>query len=537
MTIDEYMKSIDDVGLDRTWLEMVKKCQNTPEIKDGVLSVSNFGELYEIGLAHVNKESKKSLGKYFTPSDVATLMAKWLCNLSGENICDVCCGVGNLVLAYLKHIGRDKARELIKSGSLWLYDKDELALWICVNTIGILYGDDIVGYIHSCPGDFLDSEVRLPENSKVVSNPPYAKVEQIPDNWNKTDVVSETKELYAAIMEKILSEPGVSGTVLLTPQNYLGREKFKSLRKLLGSGYTGMAIPFDNKPSWIFNGKKHTGDEVVRSGFVVPFDNTPGQLFNGKKHGVFNSNQQNQVRPAILVTDNRKWGTGIQVAGMIRFRNGERNKVLTPEFLSKFVGNTPQRTNGDRYAKCFPQLEPLLLAWRTKSIGERFRDFVCDDGEYKLNFVTTCRYNTVAYVSDLFRSGKRTLGFKDSDTRDLAYCWLNSSFCYWHWRLYDGEITYQQGMLDEMPTFIGKLTSDARTTLIGIAKEMQGIEGQNIVRKKNSGKMMESVKFPDEYRTKINNILLLELGVECDGHEFDIIHAHSLVGDNGLVGG
>ena len=508
MTIDEYLKSIDDVGLDQTWLEMVKKCQNTPEIKDGVLSVSNFGELYEIGLAHVNKESKKSLGKYFTPEDVATLMAKWLCNLSGENICDVCCGVGNLVLAYLKHIGRDKARELIKSGSLWLYDKDELALWICVNTIGILYGDDIVGYIHSCPGDFLDSEVRLPENSKVVSNPPYAKVEQIPDNWNKTDVVSETKELYAAIMEKILSEPGVSGTVLLTPQNYLGREKFKSLRKLLGSGYTGMAIPFDN---------------------------TPGQLFNGKKHGVFNSNQQNQVRPAILVTDNRKWGTGIRVAGMVRFKNEERDKVLDPDFLAKFVGNIPQTTEGDRYAKCFPQLEDLHQRWVVESGKETFGKHMSKDGAYPLNFVTTCRYSTVAYVSDLYRSGKRLLRFNDEETRDLAYCWLNSSFCYWHWRLYDGEITYQHRMLDEMPVFFKRLPPETRERLVNIAKEMQSIESNYIAKKKNSGKMMETIKFPDKYRTKINNLLLLELGVKCDGHDFDLIHAHSVLNDTPLT--
>lgn len=507
MTIEEYLTSLDKIGLNDTWMDMLGRFKGNPDHVDGVLSISNFGELYEIGLAHVNKQSKKSLGKYFTPEDVATLMAKWFDALPGENVCDVCCGVGNLILAYLKYIGQSRARDLIKSGRLWLYDKDELALYICVNTIGFIYGDDVVGYIHSRPGDFLDDKVQLPRNCKVVSNPPYAKVDEIPDNWTQTTIVHETHELYAAVMEKVLCEGECQGTVILTPQNYLGRGKFRSLREKLGSGY---------------------------SGFVIPFDNTPGQLFNGKKHGVFNTNQQNQVRPAILVTDNRKWGIGLNVAGMVRFRNGERDKVLTPEFLFQFVGNTPQRSNGGRYAKCFPQLEPLMFACRTKSIGERFGDFVCDDGEYKLNFVTTCRYNTVAYVSDLFRSGKRILGFKDSDTRDLAYCWLNSSFCYWHWRLYDGEITYQQGMLDEMPTFIGKLTSDARATLIGIAQEMQGIEGQNIVRKKNSGKMMENVKFPDEYRTKIDNILLLQLGVECDGHGFDIIHAHSVLGDNPL---
>ena len=513
MTTEEYLQSLDEIGLDQTWMDILRRFgKNNPDYTEGILSISNFGELYEIGLAHVNKQSKKELGKYFTPDDVATLMAKWLDGLTGKNVCDVCCGVGNLILAYLKHIGKSRARDLIKSGRLWLYDKDDLALYICVNTIGFIYGDDVVGYIHSRPGDFLDESVHLPPDCRVVSNPPYAKVDVVPETWFQSVVQHETKELYAAMMEKILSETGCRGTVLLTPQNYLGREKFKMLREKLGSGY---------------------------SGFVIPFDNTPGQLFNGRKHGVFNTNHQNQVRPAILVTDNRKWGIGLQVAGMVRFRNGERDKVLDPDFLAKFVGNTPQRTRGGRYAKCFPQFEPLLFAWQTKSMGEKFGDYVCEDGNYCLNFVTTCRYNTVAYVSDLFRSGKRMITFKNEEIRDLAYCWLNSSFCYWHWRLYDGEITYQQGMLNEMPVFFRRLHSDTKRLLVSIAREMQSIESSHIVRKKNSGKMMENIRFPDEYRTKIDNILLLQgLGVKCDGHDFDLIHAHSIMEDNsGFLGG
>ena len=172
MTIEEYLQSLDEIGLDQTWMDILRRFgKNNPDYTEGILSISNFGELYEIGLAHVNKQSKKELGKYFTPDDVATLMAKWLDGLSGKNVCDVCCGVGNLILAYLKYIGKSRARDLIKSGRLWLYDKDDLALYICVNTIGFIYGDDVVGYIHSRPGDFLDESVHLPPDCRVISNP------------------------------------------------------------------------------------------------------------------------------------------------------------------------------------------------------------------------------------------------------------------------------------------------------------------------------------------------------------------------------
>ena len=486
---ETYLNAIDEFGFDAAWDIILKS--DVP--------VEKYGELYEIGLAHVNKDSKKSLGKYFTPDDVATLMAKWFDELPGKNVCDVCCGVGNLILAYLKLIGRERARELIKSGRLWLYDKDALALYICVNVIGRIYGDDVVGCIHSRPGDFLDSDVHLPPDCKVISNPPYAKVEIVPGTWNRTAIVDETQELYAAIMEKIMDES--CSSVVITPQNYLGRGKFSSLREKLSGSYSGV---------------------------IVPFDNTPGQVFNGRKHGVFNSNTQNQVRPAIMVCDNRDTALGWRVAGMVRFRNGERGKVLQPEFLEKMVGREYQKPGKGRFRKCFPSLEDTLYRWRLFSENETLKDFIDEDGDFYINFATTCRYFTVGYVSDLYRSGKRMILFKDEETRDLAYCFLNSSFCYWHWRLYDGEITYQKGMLDDMPTFLGKIHGQDRTRLLEIAKEMQQLEPSCIATKKNSGKIMENIKFPERCRDEINRILL---GVICSdkGQDlFNIVHAHSI---------
>ena len=41
------------------------------------------------------------MGKYYTPIDVAEVMAKFLLDLPGDNICDLCCGTGNLILSVL----------------------------------------------------------------------------------------------------------------------------------------------------------------------------------------------------------------------------------------------------------------------------------------------------------------------------------------------------------------------------------------------------------------------------------------------------
>lgn len=487
MKVETYLNAIDQLGFAQTWYNIV----NSP------ISVGCYGELYEIGLAHMNKEDKKSLGKYFTPDDVATLMSRLLVPLEGENLCDVCCGVGNLVLAYLGNMGMEDARRLVKEGRLWLYDIDGLAMKICLESICKRFGEDMRTHVHLVQGDFLSKDVHLPPNAKVISNPPYAKIEFVSSNWNQTQILMDTHELYAAIMEKILDESVSS--VIITPQNYLGREKFSSLRSKLSS----------------------------YSGFIVPFDNTPGQVFNGRKHGVFNTNTQNQVRPAIMVCDNGRNAKGWCVAGMVRFKNGERDRVLTPECLEGMLGNVHQTPGTGRFRKCFPSLEDVLDNWETFSKGETLGEHMSDTGP-SLNFATTCRYFTVAYVSNLYRSGKREIAFKDETTRDLAYCFLNSSYCYWHWRLYDGEITYQKGMLDAMPTFFKGMDNASRDRLVEIAKEMQSLESTFVVTKKNSGKMMENIRFPEKYRQEIDGILLKSMGSGKTPEVFDILHSHSV---------
>lgn len=68
MTIEKYIEEIDKDGLENVWDSI---------IKNGLSEVQNAGELYEIGLAHINKKEKKESGKYFTPFDVADVMSDW----------------------------------------------------------------------------------------------------------------------------------------------------------------------------------------------------------------------------------------------------------------------------------------------------------------------------------------------------------------------------------------------------------------------------------------------------------------------------
>ena len=195
-TMEKYLTDIDKKGLKKTWHSILSNTLNG-KFESDIFMPDNYGELYEIGLEHENKISKKEMGKYYTPKDVALLMSRWLEPLEGKNICDVGCGAGNLILAYLELIGKERAYSLINNGNVYLYDMDEIALEICKYTIAIKYGKELLKKINCKHCDFLNKKIKLPKDSKVISNPPYYKIANIGEDWKITKVVQDSKELYS----------------------------------------------------------------------------------------------------------------------------------------------------------------------------------------------------------------------------------------------------------------------------------------------------------------------------------------------------
>ena len=121
--IDEYCKSKYSY-YDGNEIKLVKKdimnrlsstlITDFGKFKNELINISNFGEMYEIGLATEDKIKKKKSGQYYTPDDVAMVMSQWLDNCDGDNVCDVACGTGKLILTYLDYIGKRKALNLLK---------------------------------------------------------------------------------------------------------------------------------------------------------------------------------------------------------------------------------------------------------------------------------------------------------------------------------------------------------------------------------------------------------------------------------------
>lgn len=502
--LDLYKQDCKTLGLQQTWDNILDYTLNSKN-KNKFLDVDNFSELYEIGLEINNKTSKKELGQYYTPRDVSRLLALMFVDLKGKYICDVGCGTGNLILEYLKLIGKSKARKLISSGCLYLYENDHIALKICKSIILKKYGNDLDGYINLIEGDFLDKNIVLPNDCKVIANPPYSNITNIPETWQKSQVGENTKELYAMFMEKIIKQS--SSSVLITPYSFIGGEKFYPLRKLMNN-YSGM---------------------------IYSFDNVPGNIFCGRKIGVFNSNTANSVRAAITVVKSETESKGFMLTPLIRFKNEERDKILDIKVLNGLLDLKSQLVDdrNTKYCKCDKRLRDIYDNWTSKS-DKKLGDYISKKGTFNISMPNTCRYYTTASVNMLKRQGQITFSVEDKDVFNYIYCLINSSFVYWHWRLFDGGITYPTNLLFNVPVFFNLLTEEDKIFFDNMAKEMISNSSKYIVTKENNG-IQENIKFPKEYRDKLNQRFLNILNLEKDASVFDIIHENIAFGSGSII--
>lgn len=494
-SLKDYELDILNFGLENTWnylCEYILNYKNTNKF----LNYSNLSELYEIGLAISDKQQKKESGQYYTPDDVALIMSTWFDKGKGINVCDVACGTGKLVLTYFDYIGRDRTLKILKNGNLYLYDLDKTALKICKTILILKYGKEYSKLIHDINCDFLDSNIKLPQNCKVISNPPYSQIKQISMNWDKTEVLLKTKELYSAFMEKIITQS--KSSVIISPYSFIGGNKFYSLRKLMND----------------------------KNGFIVSFDNVPGNIFCGKKHGIFNTNTSNSVRAAITIVENLPNLKGFKLSPLIRFKNEERKNLLKTDVIERFIYDKYQIVSkkNPKYYKCEKHLGDLWTLWEQKS-NKHLYNYIVQYGEYVLSMPNTCRYYTSASNGKMKRNGQITLCFNDEEVFNYVYCMINSSFVYWYWRLFDGGITYPRGLLLDMPIFYDLLSENDKKFFNKTTQEMIKNSSSFIIKKNNIG-IQENIKFPRKYRDEINKKLLDILGLDIDVKIFDIVHSN-----------
>jgi len=92
------------------------------------LTVGEISALYEYSLAYADSGKRKQEGQYFTPDDVAQVMAKKAFSFPKNKIwIDPCSGVGNLSYWLIQH--QENQEDFLKN-NVFLIDRDKLALFI-----------------------------------------------------------------------------------------------------------------------------------------------------------------------------------------------------------------------------------------------------------------------------------------------------------------------------------------------------------------------------------------------------------------------
>ena len=146
-------------------------------------------------------------------------------------------------------------------------------------------------------------------------------------------------------------------------------------------------------------------------------------------------------------------------------------------------------------------------------------NLLTDYSDYAINVPTTCRYYTVGAVTNLSRQGKYVLYAKSKEDFYLLYGLLNSSYCYYFYRLANGGITYPIGLLKKCPVpNILNLPADFKE----YCDILMNNESDFIVTKKNAGEIQENIKIPAEYRNKLNQYMSVFFNEE--NYDFTCIH-------------
>lgn len=416
------------------------------------LSIGEISALYEYSLAHMDHDKRKEEGQYFTPDDVAQMMAKKSLYFGKNKVwIDPCSGIGNLSywLAYYQKNPEDFLKR-----RLFLVDRDPLALFIAriMLTVSFQKKDKrLFENIKSrlIAADFLSFR-DLPLYDYAILNPPYAGVE--PDARFDT---ADAGDLYAYFLEKVIKTS--IGFISVTPQTFTNGRKFNVLRRLLLNNFTGIDI--------------------------YCFDNVPDNIFRGIKFGSQNTNTANSTRAGIIVARKNGGKRIFRITPLLRWRAGERQKLLdsADDFLTEFAPREdvfPKLQKDLLPLYDFAKKQPRILAHLTASRPT----------PYKLIVPSTPRYFISALKNAVDRTSFKTLYFHSDAERNLAYLLLNSSYMYWWWRVHDGGMTLSEKTLLTLPVMNGISVSKSLLAKIEMS------EKTNRVVKRNAGKDNENVK-------------------------------------------
>lgn len=247
-----------------------------------------IGNTYEYLISHFASDAGKKGGEFYTPPEVATLLAKLLRPKAGDTICDPACGSGSLLIRVAKEIGNQNFSLFGQesNGSTWalcrmnmfLHEMDNARIEWC-NTIT---------NPHLIEGD------KLMRFNVVVANPPFSL-----DKWGADEA---------------------------------GADKFNRFWR---------GLPPKSKGDYAFISHMiETALPDGRVGVIVPH----GVLFRGGSEGVIRRKliEENYLEAIVGLPANLFFGTGIPAAILLFNKGKETKDVLFIDASHEFLDGKNQ---------------------------------------------------------------------------------------------------------------------------------------------------------------------------------------------------
>ena len=273
-----------------------------------------IGNAYEYLIAHFAADSGKKGGEFYTPAEVATLLARLLEPKPGDRICDPACGSGSLLIRV--------AQEVPENNFALFGQESNGSTWALCRMNMFLHGMDgaRIEWCNTINSPRLVEGDRLMKFNIVVANPPFSL-----DKWGADEAAHD-------------------------PFNRFWR-----------------GIPPKSKGDYAFI--SHMVETALqnegRVGVIVPH----GVLFRGGAEGKIRRAmiEENLLKAVIGLPANLFYGTGIPAAILIfdkgkktkdvlfidasrEYRDGKKQNYLREEDIEKIVKAFKAFKNVDKYA-------------------------------------------------------------------------------------------------------------------------------------------------------------------------------------------
>jgi len=508
---DALQAGLKEVNNEAIWKNLPSAIKKKIKNPWDFIVTEDIGSCYEIVKELIATESngkikleqigdRRKKGIHHTPFDVTEHMSNLALQkieISDNHIpedlivADISVGAGAFLLQIARIISNisQKSLSYVLKRHIIGFDIDTVALQVCSLCFFVeqkcvtenmdfnLFNIDTIGKINS--KENIREKVRhvMPQSKGcptiTIGNPPYVRINK--KKSSKYSFMSrDSRNLSAYFIEQAIEITEIGKVVCqIVPLSITQSPTMSSIQQILTSRCSELKVD--------------------------AFDCVPGYLFDQGKIGS-NSNKAITQRVVIITAVTGPGTDSIQTSRLMRWGSAERDKLFNNIQRQEIIltrDSFPLPLIGDRRS---------LQVFKTISSSSRIlSDVITGKGRMKLFIPKAIRYFTSASRIDMERN-QTILSFKDKHSRDLIQILINSSYFYWHWRIFASGFQISSKNLMNLPIPEAHMQKIYQNEIESMARYLHRNRNSFLVVKMNKGLV---------YNLKYENDPLLMEKLDC----------------------